>query len=97
MVLQISQLRTLSRSVTPGTSRGGTMPRVPITVGRQKIACLYFNPVHLLPKYLRFIYEDAKLVSCTGRHLTSVHPFITPWTLRKIPSVVLAPELIFFR
>jgi len=30
--------------------------------------------------------RGAKLVSCTGRNLTSVRPFVTPWTLLEIPN-----------
>jgi len=35
----------------------------------------YFNTVQLLPKDLRFEHGGAKLVSCPGRHLTSLRPW----------------------
>jgi len=47
---------------------------------------VFFNAGHLLPKKLRFKNGGAKLVSCTGRNLTSVRPFVTPWTLLKNPN-----------
>ena len=34
----------------------------------------FFNTVHLLPEDLRFKNGGAKLVSCPGRHLTSLRP-----------------------
>jgi len=34
----------------------------------------FFNAAHLLPKDLRFEHWGAKLVSCPGRHLTSLAP-----------------------
>jgi len=42
------------------------------------VASTFFNTVHLLPKDLRFEHADAKLVSCPGRHLTSVRPCVRP-------------------
>ena len=41
---------------------------------------------YILSKDLRFKCGGAKLVSCPGCNLTSVSPFITPWTLRKNPT-----------
>jgi len=38
------------------------------------ITSTFFNTVNLLPKELRFEHGGAKLASCPGRHLTSVHP-----------------------
>jgi len=34
----------------------------------------FFNTVHLLPEVLRFENGGAKLASCPGRNLTSLHP-----------------------
>jgi len=34
----------------------------------------FFNTVHLFPKDLKFEHGGAKLVSCPGRHLTSLRP-----------------------
>jgi len=51
---------------------------------------LVFNTVHLLPKGLRFEHGGAKLVSCCRDHLTSVCP-------SKSPSLLLAPDISFFR
>ena len=42
-----------------------------------------FLQCSLLPKYLKFKYGGAKLVSCRRRNLTSVSPFVTPRTLQK--------------
>jgi len=42
--------------------------------------------------------EAPNLFFCPGRNLNWIHPSVTPWTLRKNPpSLVLAPELMFFR
>ena len=49
-----------------------------INIGAPKIpsnvASTFFNTAHLLLKDLRFEHGVAKLVSCHGRHLTSVRP-----------------------
>jgi len=61
-----------------GVQGGGTIPGRRITAGAPKslnnIASTFFNAVYLLPKDLRFEHGGAKLVSCRGRHLTSVRP-----------------------
>jgi len=49
------------------------------------VASTFFNTVHLLPKDLRFEYGDAKLASCPGRHLTSLHPCRQPTTISVVP------------
>jgi len=38
------------------------------------VTSTFVNTVHLLPKDLRFEHGGAKLASCPGRHLTSLHP-----------------------
>jgi len=62
-------------------SKGETMPREPNhweePKSPNKVANTFFNTEHLLPKDLRFEYRGAKLVSCPGRHLTSVRPWIS--------------------
>jgi len=45
----------------------------------------FFNAVNLLPKDLRFEHGGAKLVSCPGRHLTLVGPWLPPWKKRRTP------------
>jgi len=49
-----------------GRNKGGTMPRAPNHLGG-KVASLFFNAVHLLPKHLRLKYGSPKLVPCHGR------------------------------
>jgi len=68
-----------------GRNEGAQCPGRRITWGRPKAASLFCIAVHLLPKYLRFKHGGAKLVSCSWHNLTSVRPFVTWWTLRKIP------------
>jgi len=72
-----------------GRKKGASLRRTPNHWGgpksRNNVVNFFFNPIHLLPKYLRFKYGGAELVSCPGRNLTSVHTFVTPWTLRKNP------------
>ena len=38
------------------------------------VTSTFFNTVHLLPIYLSFEHGGAKLASCPGRYLTSLHP-----------------------
>jgi len=91
--LQLSQLRTLSRSVTPGVYRGGGQVRHNASgaesLGEPKspnnVASFFFYTVHLLPNGLRFNHGSAKHVSHPGDHLTWVHPCVALWTLRKNP------------
>ena len=56
--------------------QGGTIFREPNHCGAPQstnnVASTFFNTVHLLPKDLRFEHGCTKLVSCPGRHLTSV-------------------------
>ena len=57
--------------------QGGTIPLVPNHCGGTKshnVISTVFNTVHLLPKGLRFEHGGAKLVSCPGRHRTSLRP-----------------------
>ena len=58
--------------------KGVIIPRAPIDCGRCRkvltMSQVLFNTVHLLPKDLRFENGGAKLVSCPGRHLTSLRP-----------------------
>jgi len=72
-----------------GRNKGASMPRAPNHWGapksRNNVVNFFFNAIHLLLKYLRFKYGGAELVSCPGRNLTSVHPFVASWTLRKNP------------
>ena len=39
------------------------------------VTSTFFNAIDLLPKDLRFEHWGARLVSCPGRHLTSLRPF----------------------
>jgi len=59
-----------------GRNEEGSMPRTPnhwrAPKSRNNVVRFFFNAIHLLPKYLRFKYGGAKLVSCLGRNLTSV-------------------------
>jgi len=65
--------------------QGGTIPQRQITMeapndcgGGQKspnnVTSTFFNTVYLLPKNLRFEHGGTKLVSCPGRHPTSLLP-----------------------
>jgi len=85
---------------TRGVTRGAQCPGAE-SLGALKspnnAASFFFNAGHLLPKDLSFKYGGANLASCPGRNITSVCPFVTPWTLHKFPSLAIAPELIFFR
>ena len=51
-----------------------------LTAGSSKspnnVISTFFIAVHLLPKDLRFEHGGAKLASCPGRHLISLHPCI---------------------
>jgi len=78
-----------------GGNDGGSMPHTPNHWGAPKSRnkVFFFNAIHLLPKYLRFKYGGAKLVSCPGCNLTFCHAGDSA----KIPSLVLAPEFIFFQ
>jgi len=40
------------------------------------VTSTFFITAHLLPKKLSFEHEGAKLASCPGRHLTSLHPCV---------------------
>jgi len=66
-----------------GRNEGGSMPRAPNLLeapkSRNNVAGFLFNAIHLLPKYLRFKYGGGKFVSCPGRNLNAVRPFVTPW------------------
>jgi len=42
------------------------------------ISNFFKSTVHLLTKDLRFEHGGVKLVSCLGRHLTSLHPCTSP-------------------
>jgi len=49
---------------------GREIPRAPKS--HNNVESTFFNTIHLLPKDLMFEHGGAKLVSCPGRHLTSV-------------------------
>ena len=80
---------------------GDKMPWAPnhwgVLKSRNNVAGFFFNAVHLLPNYLRLKYGGAKPFSCPGRNLNSVRHFVAPGLFEKIPTLVLAPELIFLR
>jgi len=64
-------------SIQGRTEGQRTMPWRRITGGgapksSNNVVSTFFNIIHLLPKDLRFEHGDAKLVSCSGRHLMSV-------------------------
>ena len=56
--------------------KGVQFPGRRITAGGAEnpnsITSVFFNVVHLLPKYLRFEHGGTKVASCPGRHLTSL-------------------------
>ena len=54
-----------------GAERLRRTPKSPNNVART-----FFNTVHLLPKDLSFENGGAKLASCPGHHLTSLHPWV---------------------
>jgi len=60
--------------------KGGKIPRAPNHYGGAKspnnVTSTFFNTVHLLPEDLRFKHGGAKLASCSGRHLTSLRPWL---------------------
>ena len=61
------------------------------------VVSFVFKAIDLLPKYLRFKCGGARLVSFLGRNLTSYALLSRRGLFAKIPYLVLAPELIFFR
>ena len=77
----------LSRGVTTGGGKGGTIPRAPNSYGgaeslwgapksSNKVTSTFFNAVQLVPKDLRFAHGGAKLASCPGAPsnlVTKVH------------------------
>jgi len=52
------------------------------------IVGIFFNTVHLLPKYLRYEHRGAKAALCPGRHQTSLRP----WTRQSNSCSTLAPR-----
>ena len=70
-----------------GVTRGGTIPRARNHYGGAKllrvapkipnnVTCTFSNAVNLLAKDLRFEHGVAELVSCPGRHLTSLRTWM---------------------
>ena len=61
-------------------ARGAQCPLGAESLGPPKspnnVASTFCDKVHLLPKDLRFKHGGAKLVSCPGRHFTSVRPWL---------------------
>ena len=60
-----------------GEQGGRNSPGAESLRGRRKVLTMskvLSLAAHLLPKDLRFEHGGAKLVSCPGRHLTSLHP-----------------------
>jgi len=101
---------TLYIGITRGVTRGGKGDAIPRALNHwggvewlrgapnspNNITSTFFNEVHLLPRDLRFEHGDAKLVSCPGRHLTSLRPWVSP--LRKVnirPASIDREELQF--
>jgi len=62
--------------------KGDTVPREPKSPNN--VASTFFSAVHLFPKDLMSEHGGAKLVSCPGRHLTSVHPWAVQQSLSKM-------------
>jgi len=52
--------------------------------------CTFFDTGNLLPKDLRFEHGGAKLASCPGRHLTSLHPCQYPSAAQTSVALSLA-------
>jgi len=58
-----------------GAQRSGRRITGEKSKSHNNVACTSFSTAHLLAKHLRFEHGIAKLVSCPGRHLTSVRPW----------------------
>jgi len=69
----VQLLISCSRGVARGC-KGGRMPLAPKSPNN--VASTFFSTAHLLPKDFRFKHGGAKLVSCRGRHLTLVRPWL---------------------
>jgi len=69
--------------------------------GRQKIpkmSQVLSSTVHLLPKDIRFEHVDAKLVSCPGRHLTSLRPWVKrTWAFVETKRLVAETIFCFYQ
>jgi len=57
---------------SPGAESLQGAPKSP-----NNVTSTFFNTVHLLQKDLMFEHGGAKLVSCPGRHLTSLRPWLS--------------------
>ena len=75
MICWGAPLRAVIRAVTT-RGKGHNSPGAESLWGRRKVQQCHtkFSTVHLLLKDLRFEHRGAKLVSCPGRHLTSLRP-----------------------
>jgi len=66
-----------------GETKGGATPRAlnhrDAPKSTNNVSSNFFITTRLLLKDLRFKHGGAKLVSCPGRHLTSVRPCTTPF------------------
>jgi len=84
-----------------GSNERGKMPRAPNQWGAPKspnnVASFTFNTVQLLPKDLRFENGGPNQLFRDPDAIYPLYARVTPWTLRKMPSLALASELLLFR
>jgi len=96
----------ITRGVTRGDNARGAKSLRGARVRPNNMERTFFNTVHLLPKDLMFKNVGAKLVSCPGRHLTSVRPWevthlhnntsrTSHMTARKIISIWRSNSLVY--
>ena len=87
------------RRVVSRGKRIVTLPQAPKSPN--SVTSTSVNTVHSLPKHLRFEHGSAKLVSCPGRHLTSlrlwVHDHHSSMRTPSSPPTFPARELIWPR
>jgi len=73
IVLMFERYLVIYARAQRGGQRGHNSPGAEKS---QQCRKYFFNTVHLLPKDLRFEHGGAKLASCPGPHLTSLHSWL---------------------
>ena len=93
--------RKVSNQGCNGGRKGRTIPRAPdhwVAPKRpDNVASFFFNAVHLLRAGLRFEHGAPNLFLALGAISPRYAPVSHRGLFAKIPSLPLAPEIIFFR
>jgi len=83
-----------------GHNEGGhNSPGAESLWGRRKVPTMLqalSSTAHLLPKDLKFEHGGAKLISCPGRHLTSLRPWLCGKLEWKYENSLLLIFEVFF-